>query len=169
MKKILGFSAIIVFVLAVLAFAGKNVQTAVAPQGHENNESPKKSNSLTVLENLYDFGEISMKNGNVEKIFTVTNTTSKDVTVSRVVTSCMCTNAYVESASGEKGPFGMEGMGRVLPISEIVKAGESLKVKVVYDPNAHGPAGVGIIDRFVYLTDTEGGTVQLEIKAVVTP
>ncbi|MBU6414743.1 hypothetical protein KGQ34_00665, partial [Patescibacteria group bacterium] len=86
-----------------------------------------------------------------------------------VITSCMCTNAYIESVGREKGPFGMEGMGYVPPANEIIKAGESRGIKVVYDPNAHGPAGVGAIDRLIYLTDGTGGTLQLEIKAEVTP
>ena len=55
------------------------------------------------------------------------------------------------------------------PANEIIKAGESRKIRVVYDPNAHGPAGVGQIDRFIELTDSNGAKLQLEIKANVTP
>ncbi len=125
--------------------------------------------SLSVSEKLYDFGTISMKNGLVNHVFKVINSSDNDVYVGKVNTSCMCTRAYIEDASGEKGPFGMEGMGYLPPANEIIKAGESRDIKVVYDPNAHGPAGVGVIDRFVYLTDASGGTLQFEIKAVVTP
>jgi hypothetical protein len=53
--------------------------------------------------------------------------------------------------------------------NELIKAGSSLDIEVVYDPAAHGPAGVGAVDRFVYLTEPNGGTLELEIKAVVTP
>ena len=63
----------------------------------------------------------------------------------------------------------MPGMGFAPKANMLVKAGETRNIDVVYDPNAHGPAGVGFIDRFVNLTDTNGGTLQLEIKAVVTP
>jgi hypothetical protein len=62
---------------------------------------------------------------------------------------------------GHGGPVGRA--------NEIIKAGQSLNIKVVYDPNAHGPAGVGAIDRFIELTEENGGKTQLEIKAVVTP
>ena len=63
----------------------------------------------------------------------------------------------------------MPGMGFVPPANEVIKAGEIRAIRVVYDPNAHGPAGVGQIDRFVELTDSSGGAIQLEIKALVTP
>ena len=75
----------------------------------------------------------------------------------------------VKGDGSTKGPFGMAGMGYVPPANETIKPGESRIVRVVYDPNAHGPAGVGQIDRFVTLTDSSGGTLQFEIKALVTP
>ena len=118
---------------------------------------------------FYDFGTISMKDGLVSHIFKVKNSSDKDIVVKKVSTSCMCTSAYIESVGGEKGPFGMEGMGYVPSANEVIKTGESRDIKVVYDPNAHGPAGVGTIDRLIYLTDASGSTFQLEIKAEVTP
>ena len=146
-----------------LMFWGRSSQTAGVSQNSGT------ISSLATSEKLYDFGTISMKNGLVNHVFTVTNSSDKDIYVKKINTSCMCTNAYIESVSGEKGPFGMEGMGYLPPANETIKVGESRGIKVVYDPNAHGPAGVGAIDRFVYLTDTSGGAFQLEIKAVVTP
>lgn len=126
-------------------------------------------NTLSSSEKFYDFGTISMAKGNVSHLFKITNPTDKEVEIKTINTSCMCTTAYLESASGEKGPFGMPGMGYVPPVNEIIKVGESRNIKVVYDPNAHGPAGIGSIDRFIYLTDAAEKTLELEIKAVVTP
>lgn len=141
-----------------------------------NNQSPESTQNtgvasvLLASEKLYDFGTISMKAGNVTKEFTVTNPTAQDVTVKMIMTSCMCTSAFIVQSDGSvKGPFGMEGMGYVPPANEIIKAGESRTIRVVFDPNAHGPAGVGKIDRFISLTDASGGALQLEIKALVTP
>lgn len=125
---------------------------------------------LTVGEKLYDFGTISMKNGNVTKEFTVTNSTDKDIFVPTLVTSCMCTKAFMVAPDGTtKGPFGMPSMGYVWPVNETIKAGENRIIRVVYDPNAHGPAGVGKIYRVVTLTDDSGASIQFEIKALVTP
>ena len=129
----------------------------------------QNTTALTAAETIYDFGAISMKNGDVARSFRITNPTATDIELKTVVTSCMCTKAYIEGGASTKGPFGMPGMGFVPPADELIKAGESRDIKVVYDPNAHGPAGVGAIDRFVTLTDASGGTLELEIKAMVTP
>ncbi len=134
------------------------------------NSPEETNNSLTTAEKSYDFGTISMADGNVEKLFTVTNSSNQEIKLESISTSCMCTTAYLESGSGEKGPFGMPGHGGgATKANEVIKAGESRRVRVVYDPNAHGPAGIGPVDRFVYLTEVDGGTLELEIKAIVTP
>lgn len=162
-KKTIIIGAVIALGLIGLMFWGKSNQAIVASQNYGT------ISSLSVSEKLYDFGTISMKNGLVNHIFKVTNSSNKDVYVKKINTSCMCTMAYIEGANEDKGPFGMEGMGYLPPANETIKAGESRDIKVVYDPNAHGPAGVGAIDRLIYLTDTSGDTLQFEIKAVVTP
>jgi len=127
-------------------------------------------NKLIAVETSYDFGVISMKNGNVTKEFTITNPTNQDINLKTVLTSCMCTSAFLIGPNDSiKGPFKMPGMGFVPPANEIIKAGENRVIRVVYDPNAHGPAGVGKIERFVTLTDDLGEKLQLEIKAIVTP
>ena len=82
----------------------------------------------------------------------------------------MCTAAYfIDSDRNKKGPFGMPGMGFVPKLNAIIKAGTSGEIEAVYDPNAHGPAGVGMIDRFIYLEDANNNKLQFEIKANVTP
>lgn len=128
------------------------------------------ASALAAGEVLYDFGRIRMADGKVEKIFTVTNTSGSDVTLEKITTSCMCTVAYLESAGGEKGPFGMPGHGGPsTPVEEALKPGESRRVRVVFDPNAHGPAGIGPVNRSIYLASRSGGELELRIKAVVTP
>ena len=136
----------------------------------QNTVSAGAKSELVTSDTFYDFGTISMKDGNVTKEFTVTNPTNKDITISTVLTSCMCTSAFIVEPNGNtKGPFGMPGMGHVHPADELIKAGENRIIRVVYDPNAHGPAGVGKIDRFVTLTSADGSELQLEIKALVKP
>jgi hypothetical protein len=163
MKKGTIIGAILVFLVGLgLMWWGSGSQSTAS-------SGSNAKNALTVSEKIYDFDTTSMAKGKVDHIFRVTNPTDKDVVLKRIGTSCMCTNAYIASVDGEKGPFGMEGHGYVPPADETIKAGESRDVRVVFDPNAHGPAGVGLIDRFIYLTDASGGTLELEIKTVVTP
>src|SRR3989338_8632228 len=126
--------------------------------------------ALAAAERFYDFGTISMKNGVVSHLFTVTNPTDADVLVKGVVTSCMCTSAYIVDGEKRRGPFGMPGHGGPGPeANEVIKAGESRTSEVLFDPNAHGPAGIGVIDRIISLTDANGATLDLEIKANVIP
>lgn len=149
-----------------LMWWGKSIQKTTATLS-----SSGEASVLVASEKLYDFGTISMANGTVEGVFKITNPTLQDITLSKVETSCECTVAYVETAGGKKGPFGMPGHGGLVATrtNEVIKAGESLDIKVVYDPNAHGPAGVGSIVREVYLTDNAERTLILNIKAMVTP
>jgi len=169
-SKTIGIIAVILLIfvgLFIWGYAGKGATTASVQQSAISSGA---SSGLVAPETFYDFGTISMKNWTVKKEFTVTNPTDKDITISTILTSCMCTTAFLVATDGStKGPFGMAGMGYIPPADELIKAGESRIIRVVYDPNAHGPAGVGRIDRFVTLTDTLGGTLQFEIKALVTP
>ena len=163
--------SVVFIVLTGFLVWGKSSQNiiSISPPISSAQTALGSANSLIVSEKLYNFGTISMKNKEVEHNFKITNPTDRDIFLKKVVTSCMCTRAYIESVNGEKGPFGMEGMGYVPPANETIKAGESINIKAVYDPNAHGPAGVGFIDRFITLSDANGKALALEIKAVVTP
>ncbi|MBI5470556.1 DUF1573 domain-containing protein [Candidatus Kaiserbacteria bacterium] len=168
-KTLIILAVFIVGVIGLLAWSNAARGTTALEHGASVPNASKSA--LVAPEVFHDFGTISMKNGNVTKEFTVTNPTNQDVTLKTVVTSCMCTTAFVVEPNGDvKGPFGMPGHGGpVPPANEIIKAGESRIIRVVYDPNAHGPAGVGQIDRFITLTDSSNGTLELEIKANVTP
>lgn len=129
-----------------------------------------ESDALKLSETFYDFGTISMKNGNVSKIITVTNTSGEDVLVSDLFTSCMCTNAFILEADGRKrGPFGMAGHGYVPKANMTLAPGASGEIEVVYDPNAHGPAGVGLIERSVLMKDSNNNAVEFQFKVNVTP
>lgn len=162
-------SSIIIGAVAVLAVIGLIYWGK--PGGISTTPSVNSATAaLAAQERLWDFGTISMKNGVVSHGFTVTNPTSEDVLVKEIVTSCMCTTAYLVDGEKRAGPFGMPGHGgRVPAANEVIRAGESRTIEVLFDPNAHGPAGVGTIDRIISLTDAAGKNLELEIKANVTP
>ncbi|MEK7140574.1 MAG: DUF1573 domain-containing protein [Patescibacteria group bacterium] len=126
---------------------------------------------LAAEETFYDFGTISMKNGNVSKVFKVTNATGEDIKVPSLTTSCMCTTAYIINEDGERSrPFGMPGHGGTVPkTNATIRAGETMDIEVVYDPNAHGPAGVGLIERSIFLEDENGKIIEFKVKVNVTP
>jgi hypothetical protein len=166
-NKIIVFISILAVLFIGLFFIGKPGESKKI---NSNSEQASVVSALKTSETFYDFGTISMKNGDVTKIFKVTNETNADVLIPSLTTSCMCTKAYFTGLDGNKsGPFGMPGMGMVPKLNKTIKAGESAELEVVYDPNAHGPAGVGQIDRFIFLEDENGTKLQFEIKANVTP
>ena len=163
-KKIL-----IVGLLATAAFVGvmllgRSTESAMSSQ----TEIAVKS-ALSAPETQYEFGEVRMKDGKVSHRFKVVNPTDKDLTAEYLSTSCMCTTAYIVDDKSQSGPYGMEGMGSSGKAKLLFKPQETREIEVVFDPNAHGPAGVGPLQRFVTLTDATGGKLQLEIKGLVKP
>lgn len=125
---------------------------------------------LTPGEFKYDFGTVSMAKGRVGKEFVLENKSQGDVKIGEVFTSCMCTEAELKVGNKTAGPFGMQGHGWTRGANLIVKPGEKMIVKAIFDPAAHGPAGVGPIERQVVVyTSTGKDPVVLEFKAVVTP
>ena len=136
-KNIIILVCVVIIGLFVWGYFSRGSTTA-SVQGIPKQKSVDSKGLLTTSEKFYDFGTISMKNGNVIKEFKVTNSGDKDVTVSTVLTSCMCTTALIVAPDGStKGPFGMAGHGgSVPPANEIIKAGESRVIQVIFNPNA---------------------------------
>jgi len=131
-------------------------QTAILVRGTQSSE--QTGGELTAEETFHDFGNISMKNGKVSYSFKVKNAGLETAIVRKLYTSCMCTEANLVKSDGKKtGPFGMAGHGFIPNIN-----------KKMMDPNAHGPAGVGPIDRIIYV-ENDGELLELRIAGVVTP
>lgn len=117
----------------------------------------------------YDFGSISMLKGNVEHEFEIKNTTGADLKITRAETSCMCTKAVLRLPDGkELGPFSMPGHGFNPSVNAIVRPDETFIVRAIFDPAAHGPSGIGNIERVVILS-TDKGSIEVPFKAQVTP
>jgi len=119
--------------------------------------------------NSYDFGAISMAAGNVNHGFKIKNADVKPNQITKIYTSCMCTTAYLLIKDKRFGPFGMPGHGFVPPVNKIIDAGEEATIEVIFDPAAHGPAGIGPIQRTVYVEQENQNVLQLEIAANVKP
>jgi len=128
------------------------------------------SGTLAVEETSnYDFGSISMAAGKVSRRFTIKNTGSEAVVINKMYTSCMCTTATLITTDGQFGPVGMPGHGAIPSINLTIDPNEEAVVDVVFDPAAHGPAGVGRIQRVVTLENNAGAPVELQFSATVTP
>ncbi|MBI5412274.1 DUF1573 domain-containing protein [Candidatus Peregrinibacteria bacterium] len=118
----------------------------------------------------YDFGTISMAKGKVSYIFKIKNTGTEAVTVRKLYTSCMCTTASLIIAGGQQfGPYGMPSMSFIPEIDQVMSPAEEGTVEVIFDPAAHGPAGVGKIQRTVTVENNAENPVLFSFSAFVTP
>ena len=124
--------------------------------------------SLTISPASFEFGDISMARGKVKTIFALKNVSSSSIEISSIVTSCMCTEASLLLGNERLGPFGMPGHGIVPRVNRSIAPGEEASIEAIFDPAAHGPAGVGNIERVVSV-ETASGVLEARISATVTP
>ena len=125
--------------------------------------------ALAAEKTFYDFGSISMAAGNVSQMFKVRNTGSEPIEIEKMYTSCMCTTASMMLDGKKFGPYGMPGHGFAPSMNQKMMPDEEAEVEVIFDPAAHGPSGVGRIDRTVFIENSAGGPLQLSFSAMVTP
>ncbi len=157
---------IVAGVLLTSAFLFGSSQSVGPSTTSSNNVS---ASILALSEKSFNFGEISMRDGTVSHTFALTNTGTLPVAIESISTSCMCTEAFLIEGDARTGPFGMPGHGGKTKISAKIPAGESREIEVVFDPGAHGPAGIGRISRAVFIEGVTGKVETIEISATVTP
>ena len=154
--------------LLIIFFVGKNAATNSVYSSYEKN-SGKIQSALTATEQFYDFGTISMAEGKVTHQFKIFNKNAEAITVTKLYTSCMCTTAKLMRGERTIGPYGMPGHGFIPNINEKINSEEETRIDVTFDPAAHGPAGIGAIERVVYLEQKSAPPLTLTIKATVKP
>ena len=162
----LALSAVVVAVVlaGLIAAARPNAGTKAAPPA----PSPA-TRILSAQESTFDFGTVSMAAGKVTHRYWIKNTGSSPITIQRLYTSCMCTTAALVKANRKYDPYGMPGHGFMPTINAPMAPSESAIVEVVFDPAAHGPAGIGPVDRFVTLQTDREPPLELAFTALVTP
>jgi hypothetical protein len=118
----------------------------------------------------YNFGTISMAAGKVSTTYRIKNEGAAALPLDKIYTSCMCTEATLITASGRKqGPFGMPGHGPLKPATGQLAPGETALLEVVFDPAAHGPSGVGRIERVITVETKGAAPLELGMVAMVRP
>lgn len=156
----------IIGVLGILFWLGRgNINNL----NNSANLSENVASDLVASEDYYNFGEISMAAGKVSHDFKVKNVGVESVRIEKLYTSCMCTAANFIQNGKKLGPFGMAGHGFVPPLRKSLAPGEEVIISVTFDPAAHGPAGVGPIEREIFLEGKSDSLLTLGIGAKVTP
>jgi len=157
----LAVAAIPVIAILLIVFGSRetDVEETLAPGG----------GMISLESSFWDFGSISMAQGIVTHEFKVENNTGAPAVISRISTSCMCTTASLLIGDRSFGPYGMPGHGYSRALNQTLHPGESAILSIAFDPAAHGPAGVGPVERTVFLETDSGEAVTVEFKAMVKP
>ncbi len=160
---------IIIGIVTIVAVGGVIWIARPSQNGNTASLVSNSSGTLSAEELSFDFGSISMAAGNVSHNFKIKNTDPDPVVIDKMYTSCMCTIASLTIDGKQYGPFGMPGHTAVPRINKSLDPNEEAVVEVVFDPAAHGPAGVGTIQRVVTIENNAGQPLELQFSAMVTP
>ena len=154
-----GLLTVVAVGLGILFLSNQKTEVSITAQVQGLSANPES----------FDLGEVAINGGLVTKEYELKNTTDKTLRLKKITTSCMCTKAKVIIGDKETKLFGMEGMGdKNAPVNLDLPAQESAKVVAEFDPAAHGPQGVGPIDRSVFLTFSDPvGIRELKFSGVV--
>lgn len=172
---IVGLSLVVITLVLILA-----ARPGVTPAGSSGALEPTAATGLPdttavamggliAHEASFDFGSISMGAGKVSHRYWLSNEGGTPVFVKKIYTSCMCTTATFVKGARVIGSYGMPGHGPLPDVNQSFAPGEAAYIDVVFDPAAHGPAGLGRTERFVTIDNGGGQRMQLRLVANVRP
>ncbi|MBU3942998.1 DUF1573 domain-containing protein [Patescibacteria group bacterium] len=103
-------------------------------------EAPENRPIISLSTDVYDFKDVSQKDGIAVTFFEIKNTGREKLIINRLETSCGCTSASI-IYNGEEGPkFNMPGHDINENIDNwgvSIAPNETAQLKVYYDPNVH--------------------------------
>ena len=167
-RKGWGWTTVTALAIAAVATGGIYWLTAGAGQSRPVPRIATPG-SLEAPGAFHNFGRVSMGAGKVTHTYELVNRGEAPALVRRLFTSCMCTEATLVDGTAEFGPFGMEGHTYVPDVNQVVPPGGRVQVRATFDPNAHGPAGIGRNDRAIAVLIGDGTKLDLQFTAYVTP
>lgn len=140
---------LVVISLFALWQGGKtgNVASSLSSAPTANNSKPTPITSLTANPDPFDWGNIKINGGIVQTKFALKNTSSQVLKVAKLETSCMCTEASLKIGDQESPFFGMPGHAGNPGWQAEIASGAEVSLTVKFDPAAHGPEGLGKVDR----------------------
>lgn len=118
----------IVYVLVLVGLLG--LLYFLSEKGIKSREEVASVASLLMGEiSDVDFGTVSMARGKVSQTYNVQNTSSEPITIKKMYTSCMCTQAILKKGAKTFGPMGMPGHGLLPSMDVLVLPGEKVQLK----------------------------------------
>lgn len=170
-KLALGAGAV-VLAIGVLIVVARPDAAAQAPAPVVTAQQPGAAASagqLTALRTKFNFGSISMAAGKVTHRYAISSAGTEPISVHKIYTSCMCTTAALVKNGKASEAFGMPGHTPIPAIDVPLEGKDRAFIEVIFDPAAHGPAGVGPIERVVTIENSAGQPLELQFAALVTP
>ena len=153
-KFVIGVIGITIILLTL------GVVVAMKWPGNRIGVSQGEGTQLELKDRRYDWGEIPINGGKVEKVFEVKNVGKAVLELANFVTSCDCTTVEVKTAKEVSPVFGMHTRSAW---KGEVAAGETAEIKVVFDPAFHGPAGKGAVTRVVKFETNDDKNREIEL------
>ncbi len=165
MKSKIIWGVLVVGIIVTLIWVNGNKNTAPS-------KSQYSAGAISIAENTFDFGRVPINGGDVMHEFQIKNDGAEPVTINKVYTSCACTTARIIDSSGKKyGTFGMQGHTGIVSAANIkIDPGSSATLEAIFNPAAHGPAGIGLAQRSIYIetNSREHPKTEASFRAVVT-
>ena len=155
------FTVGVIAVTALLLLGGIVLATRMTSTPQADQVQTSSLAKAVVGETTYDWGNITMGDGNAEATFTIKNDGTDPLKLSNIITSCACTTAQLILGDKQSPAFGMHNKSAY--VFELPPQQEA-QLKVVFDPAFHGPNGVGPIDRLVSLTTNDPAQPKLQFS-----
>lgn len=171
---IVGISLIVLALVVAIIAANPGTRSGVAASSDPAAPAaaaagPQQAGALKAREARFEFGPISMAAGKVSHRYWFRNESGAPVLIRQVYTSCMCTTATLVKGMRVIGSYGMPGHGPLPAVNQTLAPDEAAYVDVVFDPAAHGPAGLGFTERVVTIEPGAGVPLQVAFTAYVKP
>ncbi len=167
-RKFIIAAGVVILGIGIAVVAAMPKDKPAEPVQPARAEAPSGT-GLSASETSFNFGSISMAAGKVTHRFRLVNAGANPLEIQKIYTSCMCTTVALVKGVRQFGPFGMPGHTPIPTINQTLAPGERAYVEVEFDPAAHGPAGVGPIERVVTIENSAQPPLQLAFSAQVRP
>ncbi|MFH1840675.1 MAG: DUF1573 domain-containing protein [Candidatus Shapirobacteria bacterium] len=131
---------------------------------------PENEARIGLESRRYDFGSVRLNSGLIVHRYVIRNLGKIDLKIANLASSCACIKVYFKSANQESPRAGMKGMTKISEWIGVLQPEESGEVIIEFDPNFHGPQGVGKITRAVSFetNDPQNRYVELSFNGEVT-
>lgn len=151
-KVIIG---IIIFTLLILGGSVFVLSSGESAQAINITQNAKAD----VAVKTFDWGTIQYNGPKATKTFSIKNSGTEPLQLTKVKTSCSCTTAQI-SIDGNKSPLfsmhaGSPWVGEIAP-------GKEAQIEIVFDQTFHGPSGVGPVERYITVETNDAREPNIE-------